>query len=244
MNRIAPGFAPPRQQLPQFSPIVRAALDDLLRLRRLENRPRLVPGVEGDEGLRRRADDRDIEPLVVDEQGGGGPDFLGRDRLDLPDELVGIDHAVVAEQPLAEPHHLVVGAFQAEVNLPEGIFLGPAQFPQARRAPGELPHGLEGEPDRLRRLRVLHARVDEKAARLLVIIRAGADRVGQAVLLAHVLEKARTHVLAQDHAHEPEGRPARIVPRHAAQPDDELRLLDRLAHDFKAGRGLAARDTA
>ena len=34
------------------------------------------------------ADNGDVEAFVVDEQRCRGTDFLGRDRLDLPDELV------------------------------------------------------------------------------------------------------------------------------------------------------------
>ncbi len=49
MDRVAAGRLPPRQQVAQLGPIARAARDDFLWLRSLQNRPRLVPGVEGDE---------------------------------------------------------------------------------------------------------------------------------------------------------------------------------------------------
>ena len=154
-------------------------------------------------------------------------DVLEGDGLDAVDHLVDAEQLVVDELGLADARHPRAGVLQAEHQAAlelalaaRELLVGDAARPRpwrARRGPTRARRRLAGQA----------ADRDPDQAGVGVVAGEGEDGVGQAALLAHLLEQPRRRAAAERGVEHAEGEAAVVGAGHALDAEHEVDLLER-----------------
>src|SRR3954451_23391611 len=176
----------------------------------------------------RRPDDgegaRAVAQHAVDD-----PGHVGRgDRLDLLHDPVETRDLAHGQLTPADPVHAAGRALERQRQRTGEVALGPGQLTLGDAAVGHQPvelgaHDVERLVHTLRRGRAVHG----EGAGLLERAAVGEHRVGEAALLAHLLEQPRAHAAAQHLVDDRQREAGRVVPPERAGAEHHVRLLQR-----------------
>ena len=160
------------------------------------------------------------------------------DRLEPLDRLVERQQRRAHQDRAPEPVHAARGGLHRQREPALDVLAGAAQLVLADRL---LAHALELAADHVQRLDdvvLARADVDADLAGVLVLARPGVDRVGQAALLAHLLEQARGRRAAQDRVQDRQREAALVVAGDALSAQTDVVLLGLLGVERRrAARG-------
>ena len=158
-------------------------------------------------------------------QGVGLPELAGQllhvlrgDRVDAVDDLVDLEQLGAGDGGLADAVHAHRGALERQDEAALEVLLGAAQLVVGHRLGGEA--SQLGADDVAGGRQILLARPQEQAdlAGVGVPDRVRAHGVGQAALLADLLEEAAAHRAAQDRVEHRLGVAPRVVARQSGPP--------------------------
>ncbi len=188
----------------------------------------------------------DFKGLMSARLNRSGPEKIPRRRADLPGgdfaqsllDFVWVDDFAVTEPLFADPHHLVLAVFQAQIELADEIIARAAQFRRRHQLRGQSLHFAQDEFERFFQIIQVQARRDDDVARVVEKTVGAVNGIGQAVLFAHALEKARTHVFAQDGIEQAQGVTPFVMARTGADAQGDLRLLGLFGAEAQGGLGL------
>ena len=135
---------------------------------------------------------------------------------------------------------MVLAVFQAQIELAEEVIARAAQFRRRGQLGGQPLHFAQDQLEGSFRVIGVQARRDDDVAGVVKEAVGAVNGIGQAVLLAHGLEEARTHVFAQDGVEQAQGETAFVMPGTGADAQGELGLFRFLAQQAQGRFGLRA----
>ena len=189
-----------------------------------------------------RADRRCREPLGREELAGELADSLGLDRVDLGDQTVERENLGVGDNRLPEPGHPRRGRLHPEHQPALQVLLGALQLLLGQVACGDVRDLVGGDRERLGEVVLARPDVDPDLAGVCVLREEAVDRVGEAALLADLLEEPGRGGAAEDRVEDRGGEPAAVGAREAGSREADVVLLGVLALEAPAGlRSLSER---
>jgi len=132
----------------------------------------------------------------------------------------------MVEPMFAEPHHVVLGAFQAEIELAEDVILGTSEFGGGGSPFLESLNLAKHQAKGLFQVCGIEAGGDDDVARIGPGRESAVDVVGEAVMFPDRLEEAGTHVLAEDDVEDSQGMPTRVMSGDGTHAEFQVGLFD------------------
>ena len=186
------------------------------------------------------ADRRDRHARRRVQLAGEPLEVLARDRLEALDRLVERQQRSVHQHRAPEPVHARARRLHRQREPALDVLARAAQLVLADPLVAHARQLAADHVERLDDVVLARADVDADLAGVLVLARPRVDRVGEAALLAHLLEQARRRRAAQDRVEDRQGEAAIVVARDALSAEADVVLLGLL----RSGRRRAARGAA
>lgn len=156
-----------------------------------------------------------------------------RDRADFPGgyfaqaalDFGGSYEFAVTKPLFADPVHLVIGAFEAEVHLANDVIPGSLQFGGIGWLIPESAQLAHHQGERLRQIAGVEPGGNDEISGILEKAGAAVNGVGEAAILADDLEETGTHILAEDRIQQPQSITSLVVSGARANSQRQLSLL-------------------
>ena len=111
----------------------------------------------------------------------------------------------------AQPHHLALGALQAEINLTDDVITRAAQFGGGRRRLGQTTQFAQDQLECSEHIIRVEPGGNHQIAGVIEKAERAVDIISQAAVLAHDLKEPRTHVLADERVEQAQNKAALVV---------------------------------
>src|SRR4051812_38104312 len=165
-------------------------------------------------------------------------------RVDVAQDLVDGHQLAIDELGLSEPAHPRPGVLETEHETATHLTLAAVELLHADAAGGGCGELLAAELEHLTRAVGMAAGVDAEHSGVGVVRGKRVDGVGEAALLAHLLEEPRRHAATERGVEHAQCEPAVVEAVHAGHAEHEVGLLGRTAYDdiSRGERGRTAAD--
>src|SRR3954454_12164257 len=156
-------------------------------------------------------------------------------RIDVAEDLVDGHHLAIDELGLPEPDHPRPGVLETQDEAATHLPLASVELLRAVAAAGRHRQLLTAQLEHLARAVGMTAGIDAEHSGVGVVRGEGVDGVGEAALLAHLLEQPRRHASAERGVEHAQSEPAVVEAVHARHAEHEVGLLGRTAYDDVSG---------